>query len=184
MIFPLPKTPKPRFSAFVLRLLNKFRNIIIPRWSCKRATKKEKSQTLSTSTTLSRVSRPNDHLGESKLHNKIALKTEKSQDDMKLNSAKIEVDLMNAVKTHWVPNRNAKQCYKWYKDFGLFRRKHHCRIWGNIFCSNWWDKRKVSSSYSVRHQKAKISDRSQSKDDSDEDINANSDNALIRICDK
>ena len=47
-----------------------------------------------------------------------------------------ESDNTGNAKAFWVPNRSAKQWYKWYKDFGFFRRRHHWRVWGNVFWSN------------------------------------------------
>ncbi|KAF5332625.1 hypothetical protein D9611_005067 [Ephemerocybe angulata] len=38
-------------------------------------------------------------------------------------------------KDYWMDDENAKECYDCKVEFKLFRRKHHCRICGQIFCS-------------------------------------------------
>ncbi|KAG8343327.1 putative zinc finger protein [Trypanosoma vivax] len=37
---------------------------------------------------------------------------------------------------HWKPDTASSQCEKCAKDFGLFRRRHHCRCCGDLFCYN------------------------------------------------
>lgn len=36
----------------------------------------------------------------------------------------------------WVPDKIATHCKSCLKEFGLTRRKHHCRHCGDIFCKN------------------------------------------------
>ena len=36
----------------------------------------------------------------------------------------------------WIPGKNIKKCFDCKKDFSIWKRKHHCRICGRIFCSN------------------------------------------------
>ncbi|XP_070187506.1 1-phosphatidylinositol 3-phosphate 5-kinase-like isoform X2 [Littorina saxatilis] len=38
-------------------------------------------------------------------------------------------------KQYWMPDRSCKQCYDCGDKFTTFRRRHHCRICGQIFCS-------------------------------------------------
>ncbi|KAI8606363.1 hypothetical protein EDD21DRAFT_298271 [Dissophora ornata] len=38
-------------------------------------------------------------------------------------------------KEYWMTDENAKECYGCSASFFVFRRKHHCRICGHIFCS-------------------------------------------------
>mmetsp|Transcript_59378 Transcript_59378/g.145265 ORF Transcript_59378/g.145265 Transcript_59378/m.145265 type:complete len:2104 (+) Transcript_59378:138-6449(+) len=38
-------------------------------------------------------------------------------------------------RTHWMPDRLCKTCYACEKEFTVFRRRHHCRICGQIFCN-------------------------------------------------
>ncbi|KAI8336116.1 hypothetical protein BC941DRAFT_398005 [Chlamydoabsidia padenii] len=38
-------------------------------------------------------------------------------------------------KEFWMPDEQCKECYKCRKQFTMFRRKHHCRFCGQIFCS-------------------------------------------------
>ncbi|KJE93967.1 phosphatidylinositol-3-phosphate/phosphatidylinos itol 5-kinase [Capsaspora owczarzaki ATCC 30864] len=37
-------------------------------------------------------------------------------------------------KKYWMPDVNCKQCYDCSGQFTAFRRRHHCRICGQIFC--------------------------------------------------
>ncbi|CAO3619626.1 unnamed protein product [Cunninghamella echinulata] len=37
-------------------------------------------------------------------------------------------------KEFWMPDEQCKECYKCRKQFTMFRRKHHCRFCGQIFC--------------------------------------------------
>lgn len=37
---------------------------------------------------------------------------------------------------HWVPNQQRAQCRTCKTDFGVFTRKHHCRLCGEVFCDN------------------------------------------------
>ena len=37
-------------------------------------------------------------------------------------------------KNLWVPDKSVNQWFECYKEFNIFLRKHHCRIWGHIFC--------------------------------------------------
>ncbi|XP_032292442.1 putative 1-phosphatidylinositol 3-phosphate 5-kinase isoform X1 [Drosophila virilis] len=48
-------------------------------------------------------------------------------------------DLRNYKETElqrlWMPDSKAKECYDCAQKFSTFRRKHHCRLCGQIFCS-------------------------------------------------
>ncbi|EDV54978.1 putative 1-phosphatidylinositol 3-phosphate 5-kinase [Drosophila erecta] len=48
-------------------------------------------------------------------------------------------DLRNYKDTElqrfWMPDSKAKECYDCSQKFSTFRRKHHCRLCGQIFCS-------------------------------------------------
>ena len=37
--------------------------------------------------------------------------------------------------SHWMPDQFAKQCYACESQFTVFRRRHHCRLCGQVFCS-------------------------------------------------
>ena len=42
----------------------------------------------------------------------------------------------------WIPSKNITKCYMCKEEFGLWLRKHHCRVCGRIFCaycSNNWE---------------------------------------------
>ncbi|KAM3589760.1 Mitochondrial distribution and morphology protein 12 [Umbelopsis sp. WA50703] len=38
-------------------------------------------------------------------------------------------------KEFWMPDENCKECYACRRSFTFLRRKHHCRICGQIFCA-------------------------------------------------
>ncbi|UYV73174.1 PIKFYVE [Cordylochernes scorpioides] len=38
-------------------------------------------------------------------------------------------------KQYWMPDSNCRECYECGDKFTAFRRRHHCRICGQIFCS-------------------------------------------------
>ncbi|KAI8341123.1 hypothetical protein BC941DRAFT_201221 [Chlamydoabsidia padenii] len=37
-------------------------------------------------------------------------------------------------KEYWMPDENCKECFECGAHFNFFRRKHHCRVCGQIFC--------------------------------------------------
>ncbi|XP_034942912.1 1-phosphatidylinositol 3-phosphate 5-kinase [Chelonus insularis] len=39
------------------------------------------------------------------------------------------------LRSYWMPDKKAKQCYECGERFTTFRRRHHCRVCGQIFCS-------------------------------------------------
>ncbi|KAM7283540.1 putative FYVE finger-containing phosphoinositide kinase, fyv1 [Ixodes scapularis] len=39
------------------------------------------------------------------------------------------------LKQYWMPDSNCRECYECGDKFTTFRRRHHCRICGQIFCS-------------------------------------------------
>ncbi|KAG7205451.1 hypothetical protein KM043_007441 [Ampulex compressa] len=39
------------------------------------------------------------------------------------------------LRSYWMPDSVSKQCYECGERFTTFRRKHHCRVCGQIFCS-------------------------------------------------
>jgi 1-phosphatidylinositol-3-phosphate 5-kinase len=42
----------------------------------------------------------------------------------------------NRNKEHWMPDQLCKQCYDCDSHFTVFRRRHHCRLCGQVFCSS------------------------------------------------
>jgi len=40
----------------------------------------------------------------------------------------------NASNKHWMPDKLCKNCYTCDQPFTMFRRRHHCRLCGQIFC--------------------------------------------------
>lgn len=47
----------------------------------------------------------------------------------------VDVSASWVKNADWVKDESAKSCYLCSKEFGLFRRKHHCRNCGNLACS-------------------------------------------------
>lgn len=37
-------------------------------------------------------------------------------------------------RNYWMPDSTAKECYECHERFTTFRRRHHCRFCGQIFC--------------------------------------------------
>ena len=37
-------------------------------------------------------------------------------------------------RRYWMPDSSIKECYECHEKFSAFRRKHHCRLCGQIFC--------------------------------------------------
>ncbi|TKR87699.1 hypothetical protein L596_012057 [Steinernema carpocapsae] len=41
----------------------------------------------------------------------------------------------SVFKRYWMPDSTGKECYECQEKFTAFRRRHHCRLCGQIFCS-------------------------------------------------
>jgi len=39
-------------------------------------------------------------------------------------------------RQHWMPDQLCKECYSCETPFTVFRRRHHCRLCGQVFCNN------------------------------------------------
>jgi len=73
----------------------------------------------------------------------------------KLSTAKLEIDSLRektSVLNSWLDDGDVHDCPLCGKDFGLSRRKHHCRHCGGIYCDPCSDNKLVlaSSSKPVR----------------------------------
>jgi hypothetical protein len=44
--------------------------------------------------------------------------------------------MTNVPRSHWVRDELVSYCTRCRAEFGFFRRKHHCRCCGRIFCSS------------------------------------------------
>uniref|UniRef100_A0A914MFL5 FYVE-type domain-containing protein n=1 Tax=Meloidogyne incognita TaxID=6306 RepID=A0A914MFL5_MELIC len=42
----------------------------------------------------------------------------------------------NELRRYWMPDSSGNECYECREKFNTFRRKHHCRLCGQIFCKN------------------------------------------------
>ncbi|XXQ36227.1 1-phosphatidylinositol-3-phosphate 5-kinase [Plasmodiophora brassicae] len=54
-------------------------------------------------------------------------------------SAKTEDDtktMRDCGKSSWMPDQSCQTCYNCEASFSFFRRRHHCRLCGQIFCSS------------------------------------------------
>ena len=40
------------------------------------------------------------------------------------------------MRKYWMPDAISKNCYDCNLKFTTFRRRHHCRVCGQIFCAN------------------------------------------------
>jgi hypothetical protein len=49
----------------------------------------------------------------------------------------------NAAPVRWVPDNETQECGICKKQFGVFRRKHHCRQCGQIFCADCMNENKI-----------------------------------------
>ena len=56
---------------------------------------------------------------------------------MMVENRKISTDISipKTTPSIWIPSKNINKCYTCKAQFGLLKRKHHCRICGRIFCS-------------------------------------------------
>ncbi|CAI2382914.1 unnamed protein product [Moneuplotes crassus] len=81
--------------------------------------------------------------------------------------------VMDTTRDHWVPNKSAKQCNKCLKEFNFFRRRHHCRICGNVFCSNCCNTKKNHKIFNGKKNKKTLKKARRSKG-----------STSIRICEK
>ncbi|KAJ1364049.1 hypothetical protein KIN20_024042, partial [Parelaphostrongylus tenuis] len=41
----------------------------------------------------------------------------------------------SSFRQYWMPDSTGKECYQCEERFSTFRRRHHCRLCGQIFCS-------------------------------------------------
>ena len=51
-----------------------------------------------------------------------------------------EIHIPKPSPSIWIPSQNVSKCYKCKNEFGMFKRKHHCRVCGRVFCANCADK--------------------------------------------
>jgi len=49
------------------------------------------------------------------------------------NSNSLKVD--QKFQSHWMPDQLCKTCYGCETQFNMFRRRHHCRLCGQVFCN-------------------------------------------------
>ena len=74
----------------------------------------------------------------------ILIDTEEEQELLKLNSSTVDksfelespdnnIDIIKN-RNFWMPDHLCKVCYNCEEIFTMYRRKHHCRICGQIFC--------------------------------------------------
>ena len=45
-------------------------------------------------------------------------------------------DFKHNFKQYWMPDEHCKECYECSDKFNTFRRRHHCRVCGQIFCNS------------------------------------------------
>mmetsp|Transcript_31801 Transcript_31801/g.68845 ORF Transcript_31801/g.68845 Transcript_31801/m.68845 type:complete len:2148 (-) Transcript_31801:1362-7805(-) len=59
---------------------------------------------------------------------------QRPQDDNDEEDDEIEDDPLS-TRRHWMPDRLCRHCYACEAPFTVFRRRHHCRLCGQVFCS-------------------------------------------------
>ena len=47
-----------------------------------------------------------------------------------------DISIQNTSPSIWIPSKNIQDCYKCKEPFNIWRRKHHCRVCGRIFCGS------------------------------------------------
>ncbi|XP_025836877.1 1-phosphatidylinositol 3-phosphate 5-kinase isoform X2 [Agrilus planipennis] len=52
-----------------------------------------------------------------------------------LKSSNLQAYSDTELKQYWMPDSVSKECYECSEKFTTFKRKHHCRVCGQIFCS-------------------------------------------------
>ena len=57
------------------------------------------------------------------------------------------VTLFPRTPATWIPDTRVSRCFTCNLSFSIFRRKHHCRSCGRIFCSNCSSHREIIPSY-------------------------------------
>lgn len=65
-------------------------------------------------------------------------------------AARTEWTIRPSTPVTWIPNERVKRCFGCNAQFSTFRRKHHCRSCGRIFCSACSSYREIIPSYYFR----------------------------------
>ncbi|GJQ83295.1 putative translation initiation factor IF-2, N-terminal region [Trypoxylus dichotomus] len=52
-----------------------------------------------------------------------------------LKSSNLQAYSDSELKQYWMPDSVSKECYECCEKFTTFRRRHHCRVCGQIFCA-------------------------------------------------
>ncbi|KAK9746951.1 FYVE zinc finger [Popillia japonica] len=52
-----------------------------------------------------------------------------------LKSSNLQAYSDSELKQYWMPDSVSKECYECCERFTTFRRRHHCRVCGQIFCA-------------------------------------------------
>ena len=47
-----------------------------------------------------------------------------------------DISIQNTSPSIWIPSKNIQCCFKCNELFNMWRRKHHCRVCGRIFCGS------------------------------------------------
>jgi 1-phosphatidylinositol-3-phosphate 5-kinase len=60
---------------------------------------------------------------------------EEEDDDDDDDSGDGTNNINDSGRQHWMPDKLCKHCYSCEVQFTVFRRRHHCRLCGQVFCS-------------------------------------------------
>ena len=55
--------------------------------------------------------------------------------DRELSNQEDDTDDPLSTRRHWMPDRLCRHCYSCESQFTVFRRRHHCRLCGQVFCA-------------------------------------------------
>ncbi|KAK3729009.1 hypothetical protein QZH41_011466, partial [Actinostola sp. cb2023] len=110
-------------SASSTGSINTVRSKVPRSWSSPRFQRRQDSS--SSSPTVQRRQLPQGYLNLTALLKRLTVVADSSKGDQ----------LPQAYfKQYWMPDENSKECYECGEKFNTFRRRHHCRLCGQIFC--------------------------------------------------
>jgi hypothetical protein len=80
-----------------------------------------------------------DHLKRKRKESNYTASSSSNSQNQKFHSDK-NIPSASVAVPRWLPDKIIKNCLNCQSRFGFFKRRHHCRVCGNIFCGNCTDK--------------------------------------------